>query len=189
MLRHYFSDVSGVLRASIKNRPNNEGFSTTQALPDVELAENEYLAMLDENGKVNMWPDKEDSGCTWQIKTRFEKVTAYSKETKEPKQFDDKTLVTYDYTLTKPPHQYVNWNEELDDWQVDTEAKYEAELQQVTDTRASLYVQMVDRLNNEAKMIRRVEGDEAKAMAYEEQANAAYLKIRADNPWPELPEA
>ncbi|MBY7811601.1 hypothetical protein KW448_08070 [Vibrio fluvialis] len=189
MLRHYFSDVSGALRASIKNRPNNEGFSTTQALPAVELAENQYLAMLDENGKVNMWPDKEESGCTWQVKTRFEKVTAYSIDTKELKQFDDKTLVTDDYTLTQPPHQYVTWSEALDDWQVDTQAKYEAEVQRVANTRESLYVQIVDRLNNEAKMIRRVEGDEAKAVAYEEQADAAYLKIRADNPWPELPEA
>lgn len=47
---------------------------------------------------------------------------------------------------------------------------------------------MVDRLNNEAKMIRRVEGDEAKAAEYEAQADAAYLKIRADNPWPIPPE-
>lgn len=187
MLRHYFSDVSGELRASIKNRPNNEGFSTTQALPDVELAENQYFAMLDENGKVNMWPDKEDSGCTWQVKTRFEKVTAYSKETKESKQFDDKTLVTDEYTLTKPPHQYVTWSEELGDWQVDTQAKYEAKVQQVSAIRESLYVQIVDRLNNEAKMIRRIEGNEAKAAEYEAQADAAYVKIRDDNPWPELP--
>lgn len=187
MLRHYFSDVSGALRASIRNRPNNEGFSTTQVLPDVKLAENEYLAMLDVDGKVNMWPDKEESGCTWQVKTRFEKVTAYSKETKKPKQFDDKTLVTDDYTLTQPPHQYVTWSEALDDWQVDTQAKYEAEVQQVANTRESLYVQMVDSLNNEAKMIRRVEGNDAKAAEYEAQADAAYLKIRAENPWPELP--
>ncbi|MDW6016777.1 DUF4376 domain-containing protein [Vibrio plantisponsor] len=123
MLRHYFSDVSGAFRASIKNRPNNEGFSTTQALPDIELAENEYLAMLDENGKVNMWPDKEENGCTWQVKTYFEKVTAYSKETKEPKQFDDKTLVTDDYTLTQPQHQYVTWSAELADWQNDIEKR------------------------------------------------------------------
>ncbi|PNH99229.1 hypothetical protein [Vibrio diazotrophicus] len=91
------------------------------------------------------------------------------------------------WTLTQPLHQYVTWSEALDDWQVDTQAKYEADVQQVTNTRESLYVQMVDRLNNEAKMIRRVEGDEAKALAYEEQADAAYLKIRTDNPWPELP--
>ncbi len=91
------------------------------------------------------------------------------------------------WTLTQPPHQYVTWSEELSDWQVDTQAKYEAELQQVANTRESLYVQIVDRLNNEAKMIRRVEGDEAKATEYEVQADEAYLKIREDNPWPEFP--
>ncbi|EOW3711151.1 hypothetical protein ACOW3S_001747 [Vibrio fluvialis] len=91
------------------------------------------------------------------------------------------------WTLNKPPHQYATWNDELGDWQTDTQAKYEAEVQQVTNTRESLYVQIVDRLNNEAKMIRRVEGDEVKAAEYEAQADAAYLKIRDDHPWPEAP--
>ncbi|PNH91343.1 hypothetical protein [Vibrio diazotrophicus] len=104
-----------------------------------------------------------------------------SKQVKELGEIED------GWTLTQPPHQYVTWNQKLDDWQTDSQAKYEAELQQVTDIRASLYVQIVDRLNNEAKMIRRVEGNEAKAAEYEAQANAAYLQIRADNPWPEVP--
>lgn len=184
MLRHYISSVSGEYIKSQK-LAQKVGFTTSQSLPEVELAENEYFAMLDADGKVQYWPD--DNGCKWQVKTRFEKVTAYSKESKEPKQFDDKTLVTDDYTLTQPPHQYVTWSEELNDWQVDAQAKYEAELQQVANTRESLYVQMVDRLNNEAKMIRRVEVNEAKAAEYEAQADAAYLKIRDENPWPELP--
>lgn len=91
------------------------------------------------------------------------------------------------WTLTQPPHEFVTWSEELDDWQVDTQAKYEAEVQQVEAIRESLYLRMVDRLNNEAKMIRRVEGNEAKAAEHEAQADAAYLKIRADHPWPEVP--
>ncbi len=105
----------------------------------------------------------------------------------ESKQVKDLGDIEEGWTLTKPPHQYVTWNEELSDWDVDSQAMYEAELQQVANTRESLYVQIVDRLNNEAKMIRRVERDEAKAVAHEEQADAAYLKIRADNPWPEVP--
>lgn len=92
------------------------------------------------------------------------------------------------WTLIQPPHQYVIWIEELSDWQIDAQAKYEAEVQQVSNTRESLYLQIVDRLNNEARMIRRVEGDESKAAEYETQADAAYLKIRADNPWPILTE-
>ena len=184
MPKHHISPVSGEYIQSEK-LTQKVGFTTSQPLPEIELAENEYFAMLDVDGKVQYWPD--DTECTWQVKTRFEKVTAYSIETKEPKQFDDKTLVTDDYTLTQPPHQYVIWSDELDDWQIDTQAKYEAEVQQVSAIRESLYVQIVDRLNNEAKMIRRVEGDEAKAAEYEAQADAAYLQIRADNPWPKVP--
>ncbi|EKO4005529.1 hypothetical protein DXJ57_11955 [Vibrio fluvialis] len=71
--------------------------------------------------------------------------------------------------------------------QIDLQSQYEAAFQQVANTRESLYGQIVDRLNNEAKMIRRIEGNEAKAAEYEAQADAAYLKIRADNPWPEPP--
>lgn len=184
MLRHYISSVSGEYIKSQK-LAQKVGFTTSQPLPEVGLADNEYLAMLDVDGKVQYWPD--DTECTWQVKTRFEKVTAYSKETKESKQFDDKTLVMDDYTLTKPPHQFVIWSEALDDWQVDTQAKYEAEVERVSAIRESLYVKIVDRLNNEAKMIRRVEGNEAKAAEYEVQADAAYKKIREDNPWPEMP--
>jgi|GEM_PF-5572487 len=103
------------------------------------------------------------------------------------KQVKDLGDIEDGWTLTKPQHQYVTWSEELSDWEVNTQAKYEAEVQQVTNIRESLYVQMVDRLNNEAKMIRRVEGNEVKAAEYEAQADAAYLKIRADNPWPEVP--
>ncbi|ELI5739147.1 hypothetical protein RRK58_003162 [Vibrio fluvialis] len=107
----------------------------------------------------------------------------------ESKTVKDLGEIEEGWILTKPPHQYVTWSEELSDWEVDNQAKYEAEVQQVTNTRESLYVQLVDRLNNEAKMIRRVEGDETKAAEYEAQADAAYLKIRADNPWPVAPEA
>ncbi|EKO3514133.1 hypothetical protein SKP08_002670 [Vibrio fluvialis] len=186
MLKHFISSTTGEYIKS-ETLAVKMGFTTSQPLPDVVLSENEYFVMLDADGKVQYWPD--DAGCTWQVKTRFEKVTAYNKETKEPKQFDDKTLVTDEYTLIQPTHQYVTWSEELNDWQIDKQAKYEAQVQQVANTRESLYVQVVDRLNNEAKMIRRVEGDETKAAEYEAQADAAYLKIRADNPWPMAPEA
>ena len=114
--------------------------------------------------------------------------TVYNKaKPLESKRVKDLGDIEEGWTLTQPPHQYVIWSEDLNDWQVDTQAKYEAEVERVSAIRESLYVQIVDRLNNEAKMIRRVEGDEAKALAHEEQADAAYLKIRADNPWPELP--
>ncbi|MCG6368899.1 hypothetical protein [Vibrio fluvialis] len=186
MLKHFISSTTGEYIKSEKLAVKM-GFTTSQPLPDVVLAENEYFVMLDADGKVQYWPD--DTGCTWQVKTRFEKATAYHKETRQPKAFEDKSKVTDDYTLKAPTTQFDNWGNVTNDWQTDLQAQYEAEVQQVTNTRESLYVQIVDRLNNEAKMIRRVEGDEAKAAEYEAQADAAYLKIRADNPWPIAPEA
>ncbi|NRF60912.1 DUF4376 domain-containing protein [Vibrio coralliilyticus] len=102
MLRHHISSVSGEYIKSQK-LANKVGFTTSQPLPEVELAENEYFAMLDAAGNVQYWPD--DTGCTWQVKTRFEKVTAYHKQTQQSKQFDDKSLVDDEYTLNKPlPH-------------------------------------------------------------------------------------
>lgn len=93
------------------------------------------------------------------------------------------------WTLNKPATQFDNWDNQLDDWVTDLQAKYEFDYQQVNSTRGSLYSQIVDRLNSEAEMIRRTEGNEAKALDYEAQANAAYVKIREDNPWPLPPEA
>lgn len=69
----------------------------------------------------------------------------------------------------------------------DLQNQYEAELLVVSNTRESLYKEQVDRLRNEAASIRRVDGDEEKAEEYEAQADAAYLKIREENPWPENP--
>ncbi|MBY8277230.1 hypothetical protein KW516_05785 [Vibrio fluvialis] len=91
------------------------------------------------------------------------------------------------WTLEVPGSLFDEWVNDC--WVTNQQAQYEAQVQQVTNIRESLYVQVVDRLNNEAKMIRRVEGDETKAAEYEAQADAAYLKIRADNPWPIAPEA
>ncbi|EKO3451804.1 phage tail protein [Vibrio fluvialis] len=184
MLKHFISSITGEYIKS-ENLAVKMGFTTEQPLPEVELAENEYFAMLDANGKVQYWPD--DTNCTWQVKTRFEKVSAYNKADRVTKVFDDHSLVTDDFTLKAPNTQFDVWDEELYDWQTDFQAQYEAEVQLVTNIRESLYTQIVDRLNNEANMIRRVEGNEEKAAEYEAQADAAYIKIRTDNPWPTKP--
>ncbi|MDE5178272.1 hypothetical protein [Vibrio fluvialis] len=172
---------------------NQNGISTTlrQALPEYPrdallikpLPEKEgfVVRVCDfENGR----PTATEYVADHRGKTIYNKVRPL-----ESKQVKDLGEIEAGWTLTKPPHQYVTWSEELNDWKVDIQVKYEAELQQVASTRESLYIQIVDRLNNEAKMIRRVEGDETKAAEYEAQADAAYLKIRADNPWPVAPEA
>lgn len=113
MIRHYFSDVTGEYITS-KKLLQKVGHTTSQPLPEVELAENEYFAMLDNDGNVSYWPD--DNDCGWQVKARFEKVTAYNKQTQEPKEFDDKSLVTDDYTMKSPPSPYHTLSDQLDDW-------------------------------------------------------------------------
>ncbi|EMW7169263.1 hypothetical protein AAFM81_000042 [Vibrio fluvialis] len=120
----------------------------------------------------------------------FRGKTIYSKpDPLQSKQVERLGEIEDSWTLKKPETSFDVWNEALDNWQTDLQAQYEAEVQRVTNIRESLYAQIVDRLNNEAKMIRRVEGNEAKAANYEAQADAAYLKIRADNPWPIVPTA
>ncbi|MCG6410505.1 hypothetical protein K6U17_14885 [Vibrio fluvialis] len=135
MLRHYISSVSGEHIKSQK-LAQKVGFTTSQVLPEVELAENEYFAMLDGDGKVQYWPD--DTECTWQVKTRFEKVTAYSIETKEPKQFEDKTLVTDDYTLKQSPTSYHTWNAEQSDWELTATAAAEQLADTLKASKASI---------------------------------------------------
>lgn len=119
MLKHFISSTTGEYIKSEKLAVKM-GYTTSQPLPDVKLAENEYVAMLDADGKVQYWPD--DTGCTWQVKTRFEKVTAYNKQTQQPKEFDDKSLVDDEHTLNKPlPHsicQANDWVQQVDLLQV-----------------------------------------------------------------------
>ncbi|WP_249339498.1 MULTISPECIES: phage tail protein [unclassified Vibrio] len=115
------------------------------------------------------------------------KVTAYLKvDCTKKKEFDDKTLVTDDYTLDDPKTRFDEWID--DSWVTNLQNQYQAQVQQVTDKRAYLYLD-VDRLANEGKRILDIEGDEEKAEEYRLQANALYLKIRSENPWPTPPEA
>ncbi|MFG0887265.1 tail fiber assembly protein [Vibrio sp. CJQ_6] len=118
----------------------------------------------------------------------FRGKTIYNKSASlQSKQVERLGEIEDSWTLKKPDTSFDVWDEASDNWQTDLQAQHEAELQKVTNIRESLYTQIVDRLNNEAKMIRRVEGNEEKAVEYEAQADAAYLKIRADNPWPIAP--
>lgn len=155
---------------------------TDKPLPTAVLdAEQQYYSFRDQHGNVPYWPD---DSCEWIVKDKQIKVTAYNKQTKQPKEFDDESLVTDDYTLLKPATQFDEW---IDDaWVTNEQAQYESKVKQVDATRRSLYLN-VDALRNEAVMIRDVEEDEAKAADYEQQARALYLKIRDENPWPTPP--
>ncbi|ENM3866182.1 phage tail protein [Vibrio cholerae] len=121
------------------------------------------------------------------IKAPYVKVTAYLKsDCTKQKEFDDVTLVTDDYTLKKPATQFDEWID--DDWVTDVQSQYQWNVNQVSETRYRLYLE-VDRLRNEAVSIAETENDLDKAREYKLQADALYLKIRAENPWPVNPEA
>lgn len=168
---------------------NQEGISTTcfSALPEYPrdallikpLPEKEGFAVLVcdfENGR----PTSTEYVADHLGETIYNKSNPLeSKQVKELGEIED------GWTLETPVSLFDEWI--VDGWVTNKQAQYEAQVQHVTTTRESLYVEIVDRLNNEAKMIRRVEGDEAKAAEYEAQADAAYLKIRAENPWPSKP--
>lgn len=119
-LRYHFK--TGEFLISAPDRGFTEQFTTLIALPDTELAEDEYFAMLDSDGNVPSYADQTE-GSAWVVKSKLVKVTAYNKETLTSEQFDDKTLVTDDYTIIKPEHSYVIWDEESGDWQNDIEKR------------------------------------------------------------------
>ncbi|EGR0440885.1 phage tail protein [Vibrio cholerae] len=121
------------------------------------------------------------------IKAPYVKVTAYLKsDCRKQKEFDDVTLVTGDYTLKKPATQFDEWMD--GEWVTDVQSQYQWQVNQVSETRYRLYLE-VDRLRNEAVSIAETENDLDKAREYKLQADALYLKIRAENPWPVNPEA
>ncbi|ELL9332608.1 phage tail protein [Vibrio fluvialis] len=101
-------------------------------------------------------------------------------------QIDENEIVPDGWTDHAPATSFDYWLNGK--WLTDQQKRYEFELQKVSDTRYQLYVQIVDRLNREAEMILQIEGDQAKADEYKKQAEAAYIKIRTENPYPAPPE-
>ncbi|MBF4354464.1 phage tail protein, partial [Vibrio anguillarum] len=79
------------------------------------------------------------------------KVTTYLKsDCTQQKEFDDKTLVTDDYTLDVPKSRFDEWIN--NEWVTNLQNQYQAQVQQVTDKRAYLYLD-VDRLRAEANSV------------------------------------
>lgn len=108
-----------------------------------------------------------------------------TQDCKESKTVEKLGVVEEGWTLLKPSTQFDEWIDGA--WVTNEQAQYEAHVKQVDATRRSLYLN-VDALRNEAAMIRMLEENETKAVDYDEQAKALYLKIRDENPWPEPPE-
>ena len=135
--------------------------------------------------------DKETEQCKfnsekshWLVELKLIAVTVYNKQTRQPKQFDDITFVTDDYTPEKPITEWDEWTNNT--WVTNQSQKYIHDYDQVDNVRRGLYSQMCDPLISEAN-IKRLQGNEAEAKELEAQALAAWQKIHDENPWPEQP--
>ncbi|CAL9962117.1 tail fiber assembly [Vibrio phage K165] len=49
-------------------------------------------------------------GKSWVVMGKYKKVTAYNKQSKSQKEFDDESLITDEYTLKTPTTQFDEWN-------------------------------------------------------------------------------
>ncbi|EOW9436654.1 phage tail protein [Vibrio cholerae] len=162
---------------------NNNSIAQCQLENSIEITEEQYAQAMAAkiNGQVVEVVNNE-----LVIKELYSKVTAYLKsDCTTQKEFDDKTLVTDDYTLDIPKTRFDEWIDEA--WVTNLQSQYQAQVRQVNDIRAYLYLD-VDRLRAEATSILEIDGDAVKAEDYRMQANALYLKIRNENPWPIPPE-
>ncbi|MEZ9233237.1 hypothetical protein AB4259_19370 [Vibrio amylolyticus] len=123
----------------------------------------------------------------WKVEAKFVAVVAYSKLTKQQKEFDDASLVTDDYTLSKPTTQYDEWIN--DNWMTNESDKYIAEFSQVDATREALYRAQTDPLENKAARLLRNGAMPEELAVYYDRINELEIKIKAENPWPVNPEA
>ncbi|MGD8172126.1 DUF4376 domain-containing protein [Vibrio sp. TRT 21S02] len=89
-------------------------YQTPVELPEDSLAENEYWAFLDQNDK----PARDYTLGAWFKKKKYHEVTAYHKQTKHPKEFDDVSLVDNEHTINVPPPHSIwqsgNWVQQVD---------------------------------------------------------------------------
>lgn len=120
----------------------------------------------------------------WNAIQKHKKITAYHKQTLQPKCFDDKSLITIDYTSLKPLTDFDEWLDTR--WVTNEQRKYESDMASVIFVRSSKYAQIVDRLRAEAAMMRR-NGDDSGALLNEQHADAWYARIKEENPFPTAP--
>ncbi len=112
--------------------------------------------------------------------------TIWNCEDCSPKEIDEQELIPEGWTDKERKTAFDRWMD--GEWVTDVQSQYQWQVNQVSETRYRLYLE-VDRLRNEAVSIAETENDIDKAREYKLQADALYLKIRAENPWPVNPEA
>ena len=123
---------------------------------------------------------------SWLVEPKPIKVTAYHKQNRKPKEFDDKSLVTSEYSLKEPQ---TEWDEYIGGkWVTNQQSKYEAERAEVDSTRQHQYTMRVRPFLEEAE-IKKHMGDLAEYERLMDLAVEERAKIQAEYPWPVAPEA
>ncbi|MCR9970285.1 phage tail protein [Vibrio cholerae] len=112
--------------------------------------------------------------------------TIWNYEDYSRKEIDENELIPEGWTDKERKTAFDRWMD--GEWVTDVQSQHQWQVNQVSETRYRLYLE-VDRLRNEAVSIAETENDLDKAREYKLQADALYLKIRAENPWPVNPEA
>ncbi|TCT70718.1 DUF4376 domain-containing protein [Vibrio crassostreae] len=100
--------------------------------PSNVLPYNAFWAYLDDDGH----PVRVHDLGSWVEKEKLLKVTAYDKQTQQAKEFDDKSLVTDEYTLKKPPtpcHDFVD-----NDWVANNEKATNTKRTEINNWRTAL---------------------------------------------------
>lgn len=121
----------------------------------------------------------------WCVEARYVTVYAYLKnDGTRTKEFDDKSLVTEDYTLKKPSTQWDEWKN--GNWVTNLSNQYIYEYAKVDATRSALYAKLTDPLEIElARKQRQGETDEVQLLS--ERINQLESKVKAENPYPAPP--
>jgi len=88
-------------------------------------------------------------------------------------------------TITPRPSEFHNWVD--GEWTVDTFAEYEAQYQEVRDTRESLFDSTTDNLDSKANVARK-RGLDEKADEYDALLLVEYDRIVSENPYPDIPD-
>lgn len=120
----------------------------------------------------------------WLVELKPVEITAYNKQTRESKVFDDASLVTDEYTLEKPLSQWDEWID--DSWITNLSNKYIQDYAQVDATRSALYTQLTDPLESELARKQR-QGRTDAVQVLSDRINELEAKIKAENPYPEAP--
>lgn len=134
------SHVSGALlgvRKAVTDVKNPERFvippyQTPARVPGDNLESNFYWAYLNDDGQ----PARDHKLGKWVKKEKQVKVIAYHKQTQVLKEFDDKSLVTDEYTVKEPPTPYHGFSS--GDWVPNQPKAVEAKHSEINHWRTAL---------------------------------------------------